>query len=610
MAQKITEALPHEVLGPQAQSVAHMLVERVAETPHADAFTFPAATAWETVSWQEFGDRVSVLAAGLLALGVSSENRVGILCNTRYEWILADMAVMRSGGATTTVYPTTLAEDVAYILADSDTQVVFAENAEQVDKLATVRDQMPSLRAVVVIDGEGDGDWVLSLGELEDRGRAHLKEHPGSVDEATYAIQPDHLATLIYTSGTTGRPKGVELLHRNWTYEGAAIQGMGLLSDRDIQYLWLPLSHSFGKMLLSAQLQLGFLTAVDGRIDKIVDNLALVRPTFMAGAPRIYEKVYARINQMQEAEGGVKKRIFDWAVGVGRRHIRGQVTGEPAGLGVGTQYKIADRLVFSKIRARLGGRIRYLVSGSAALAGEVQEWFNAAGLTLLEGYGLTETSAATSMTRPTSLAFGTIGHPLPGTEISIAADGEILVRGGGVMRGYHNKPEQTAEVFPGDGWFATGDIGEIDEAGRVKITDRKKDLIKTSGGKYIAPSLIEMRFKVLCPIASQMLVHANNRNFASALVALDPEALADWAAMKDITGKEYPQLTQDPAVRAFVQECIDQLNEGLNRWETIKKFTILGEDMTVEDGTLTPSMKLKRRAVEDRYQELLDGMYS
>lgn len=610
MAQQIAEALPHEVLGPQAQSVAHMLVERVEATPHHEAFTYPTATAWEAVTWQEFGSRVDLTAAGLLALGVGSEDRVGILSNTRYEWIVADMAIMRSGGATTTVYPTALPDEVAYVLSDSDTRVVFAEDAAQVERLTAVRDQLPDLRAVIAIDGGGDGDWVMSLEDLADRGRAHLKEHPGAVDEATHAIRPDQLATLIYTSGTTGQPKGVELLHSNWTYEGAAIQSLGILTDKDLQYLWLPLSHSFGKVLLAAQLQVGFPTAVDGRIDKIVDNLALVKPTFMAGAPRIYEKVYSRINQMQEAEGGVKKMIFDWAVGVGRQHIEAQVAGKSVNPLVLVQYQVADRLVFAKIRARLGGRIRYLVSGAAALPSEIQEWFNAAGLTLLEGYGLTETSAAACLSRPTNLAFGTIGNPLPRTEAMIAGDGEILLRGPGVMRAYHNKPEQTAEVFPGDGWFATGDIGEIDEAGRIKITDRKKDLVKTSGGKYLAPSHIESSFKVICPIASQMLVHADRRHHPSALIALDPEALADWAAMKDITGKDYAALTRDPTVHAFVEECVQQLNEGLNRWESVKKFTILDQDLTVEDGMLTPSMKLKRRAVEDKYAEVLDSMYA
>jgi long-chain acyl-CoA synthetase len=590
-------------------SVARLFYDRVAATPRAEAFRFPTETGWASVTWAQTGDIVKTMAAGLLALGIQPEQRVGIACATRVEWLYADLAIMCAGAAATTVYPSTGGEDVAYILADSDTRIIFAEDDVQIAKLRAQRDHLPDLLRVITFDGQADGEWVLSLADLQALGAKHLADHPSAVDEAVAAVRPEHLATLIYTSGTTGRPKGVELTHRCWTYEGATVEATGILSTEDLQYLWLPLSHSFGKVLEAVQLQIGFPTAVDGRIDKIVENLAVVRPTFMAGAPRIYEKVYAKVVQTVQEEGGIKFRLFTWAFGVGNQVSRAKLEGRSPSLAVQAQFAVADRLVLSKIRERLGGRIRYLVSGSAALSKDVATWFHAAGLLVLEGYGLTETSAATCMVRPDDPAFGVVGPPFAGTEIKLAEDGEILVRGPGVMRGYHNLPESTAEVLTADGWFATGDVGEIDEAGRVRITDRKKDLVKTSGGKYIAPQAIEVMFKAVCPLASQMIVHADRRNFATALVTLDPDALAQWGKAQGLTATDYPSLSGNPAVHAYVQSCVEELNGRLNRWETVKDFRILDHDLTVEGGELTPSLKVKRKVVETKYESLLDSMY-
>jgi long-chain acyl-CoA synthetase len=381
------------------------------------------------------------------------------------------------------------------------------------------------------------------------------------------------------------------------------------LSAGDLQYLWLPLSHAFGKMLEAVQLQIGFPTAVDGRMDKIVENLAIVRPTFMAGPPRIFEKIYAKVVQTAREEGGIKVKVFTWAFGVGNQVSRARIQGTKPGLAVRAQHALADRLVLSKVRHALGGRIRFLLSGSAALSKDIATWFHAAGLLVLEGYALTETSAAACMVLPGDPAFGVTGPPLVGTEIKIAGDGEILIRGPGVMRGYHHRPEATAEVLSADGWFATGDLGEIDQAGRVRIIDRKKDLVKTSGGKYIAPQAIEMMFKAFCPLASQMLVHADRRNYATALITLDPDALAQWGRAQGLTATSYAALTRNPAVRRFVQASINELNGRLNRWETVKDFRILDRDLTVEEGELTPSMKIKRKVVETNYEPLLDSMY-
>ena len=594
----------------EATSVAQMFYDRVAETPAAEAYRYPTDDGWESVTWGETGEKVRTYAAGLLALGILPEERVAIASSTRIEWIFADLAVACAGAATTTVYPTTGAEDVAYILADSGSRIVFAEDDVQVGKLRSERDRLPEVMRVVTFDGEADGDWVISFDDLLALGSRLLVDRPEVVDAAVAAVRPEHLATLIYTSGTTGRPKGVELPHRCWTYIGVGAEELDILSLDDVQYLWLPLSHSFGKMLEAVQLQIGFPTAVDGRMDKIVENLAVVKPTFMAGPPRIFEKVHAKIVQTVEEEGGLKAALFTWAFKVGDQVAQARLAGRSPGRLAQLQHALADRLVLAKVRDRLGGRIRFLISGSAALSPDVAAWFYAAGMLILEGYGLTETSAGACIVRPTDPVFGRVGPPIPGTDIRIAEDGEIFVHGPSVMRGYHNDPEATAEVLGADGWLATGDVGEIDLEGRLKITDRKKDLIKTSGGKYIAPQAIEVLFKAVCPLASQMLVHAEGRNYATALITLDAEALEQWGRAQGLPETEYAALTADPAVRDYVQKCVDEVNGRLNRWETIKAFRILDRDLSVESGELTPSMKVKRRLVETTYVHVLDSMYT
>ena len=608
-------------VGRRPASVGQMLMDRIAATPQREAFRYPVrgpdGETWRSLTWGEVGERVQAIAAGLLALGLRPEDRVAIVSETRVEWVLADLGIMCAGGATTTVYPSMQPDGVAYILADSGTRVVFAEDHAQRAKLRELRDRLPDLRTVVTFDDSADGadtapadgDAEIGLAELERRGRERLAADPAVVQDAVAAVGRESLATLIYTSGTTSRPKGVRLVHDNWTYEGAAIDELGLLRPDDVQYLWLPLSHSFGKVLLAAQLAVGFASAVDGRVDKIVDNLGEVRPTFMAGAPRVFEKVYARVEGLAAEEGGPRLWVFRWAVGVGRRVSRLQQQGRRPGALLATQHAVADRLVFSKIRARFGGRLRYFVSGSAPLSAEVAEWFHGAGMLILEGYGLTETSAGAFVNRPAQARFGTVGQPLPGVEVRIAEDGEVLLRGPGNMRGYHQLPEQTAETLDPDGWLHTGDIGELDGAGFLRVTDRKKDLIKTSGGKYVAPQPIEVQFTAICPMASHFVVHGDGRNYCTAVVALDPDELAAWARGHGVAGTDFATLAARDDVRATVAAAVKELNSRLNRWETIKDFRILDHDLTVEAGELTPSLKVRRRVVESRYRPLLDEMY-
>ena len=447
-------------------NVALQFLDRVSQSPRAEAFRYPEGEEWTSVTWAEAGEQVSRLAAGLLALGLEPEQRVGIASGTCYEWILADLAVMCAGGATTTVYPSTNAEDTAYILSDSECRVVFAEDDEQIAKLKDNRAELPHLAKVVTFTGTTDGDWVIGLDELGTLGDTYLAEHPGVIAKTAQAIGPDQLATLIYTSGTTGRPKGVRLRHRSWVYEGSAIQAQGILSEEDLEFRWLPMAHSFGKVLLSTQLAIGYPAAIDGRVDKIVDNLGIVRPTFMGAAPRIFEKAHARIVTMQAAEGGVEEAVFKWAFKVGLADSRVR-SARAAGRGLLLQAKhfVADAMVFGKVRQRFGGRVRFFISGAAALNQEIAEWFHAAGILILEGYGLTESSAGSFVNLPDHYKMGSVGLVFPGSEVRLGDGDEIQIKGPGVMDGYHNLPEETASTLTEDGWLRTGDKGALDADG-------------------------------------------------------------------------------------------------------------------------------------------------
>ncbi len=562
------EALLTELRRDGPPSFGAMFLARASRTPGDVAYRRPGADGepWRPQTWAETAQAVREIAAGLIALGLRPQERVAIVSGTRVAWIEADFAVMCAGGATTTVYPSSSADEVEHILTDSGSRFAFVEDGAH--------------RAVVAPHVE----QVISFEELDElraRGRDALAVDPELVDKATAAVRPDDLATLIYTSGTTGRPKGVRISHDAWVYQGLAIQAMGIVRPDDVGYLWLPLSHAFGKALLSCQLSVGFEFAVDGDVSRIVQRLAEVRPTIMPAVPRIFEKVYAAVNAA--AGGGLKGRLFAWAVRAGHRN------------------PLADRLVLARVRARFGGRMRYFISGASALSPDIAAWFGAIGLPVAEGYGLTESCATTIFNRPDDPEYGTVGRPLPGTRVRIAEDGEILLHGPGLMSGYHRRDSDDVLV---DGWLHTGDIGEITERGSLRITDRKKDLIKTSNGKYVAPQAVEARFKALCPLAGHIVVHGDNRKFITALIDLD----ADEAAKRP-GSDDYPAFVRSPDVVAEISHAVDELNAGLNSWETIKKFVILDHHLDMESGILTPSMKIRRRLAEDRYRSQLDSLY-
>ncbi|HHV22054.1 MAG TPA: long-chain fatty acid--CoA ligase [Propionibacterium sp.] len=599
-----------ELLADKARNVGEMLVKRADADPNRVAFKYPDANEdWQELTWDATREFAFDLAAAMLAVGLGPEDRVAIAAATRIEWILADLAIMCAGGATTTIYPSTQSDDVNFILADSGSRIAIVEDLAQLEKLQEHPEIVDGLLAIVLMDGDAPGERVHSWADFRQLGKEHRAAHPTLVNEVIESIEPERLSTLIYTSGTTGLPKGVRLDHEAWTYQGRAIEMMDLATPDDIQYLWLPLSHVFGKCLLSIQLQIGFTTAVDGRIDKIVDGLGIIKPTFMAGAPRIFEKVRARV--MVGNAAGLKSKIARWAFSVGKRSVPYRLEGRPLPGPLGLQYRIADKLVFSKLKARLGGNLRFMVSGSAKLSKQVQEWFYAAGILVVEGYGMTETSAVICVNHPSVPRLGTVGPPLAGSEFKIAEDGELLVRGPGVTRGYHNLPEFTDETII-DGWLHTGDIGELDNDGYLRIRDRKKDLMKTSGGKYVAPQKVEGTLVASCPYISQAVVTGDGRKHISALLVLDPDSLKGWSEHHDggkLKGLNYEELTQHDEVEVMLQRFVDNANSRLERWETVKRFKVLDHELTVDDGAVTPSLKIRRSRVEDSYADLIDSMY-
>lgn len=599
------------------RSVAEMFHHRIQSTPDAEAFSYRVEGRWIALNWKQVGARVRAIACGLHARGLVAEQRVAILSATRVEWVLADLGIDCAAGATTTIYPASTAEECAYILNDSASAYVFVENAAQLKKLESVRGELAHVKGVFTFDGASTPDgWAAPLATLEQDGTAWDAANPGRYEAIADSIQSGHLATLIYTSGTTGKPKGVELTNDCLVYEGEAVDALGIISPMDKQFLWLPLAHVFGKILEVVAIRIGVPTAIDGDTNRIPEHCGEVQPTFMGAPPRIFEKAYIKAVGNAREAGGAKLAIFNWAIGVGKEVSKlRQARKEPSGL-LALKFALADKLVFSKLKARFGGRVRFFISGAAALNREIAEFFHAADILILEGYGLTETSAASCVNVPTNFTFGTVGAPIPGTQVKIApepgypeGEGEICLKGRGVMRGYFNRPQETAEVLDAEGWFRTGDIGRM-EGASVKITDRKKDLIKTSGGKYIAPQELEGKLKARCTLLSQVLVHGEKRNFPTVLVTVAPETAESWAKQNQIAWEGYDAFVQHATVKKAVEDAVNALNAELPQYSKLKKWAILPRDLTVEDGDLTPSMKVKRKAVEAKYKDVLEGFYA
>ena len=592
---------------PQHKSLPALLRWRARVSPNADAFMFRNASgdAWVSATWEQFASRVEMVAAGLISLGVEAGDCVALAASTSYDWITVDFAVLSAGAVTTTIYPTSSPADIEHILDDSRARVVIAEGAGQLRPILAMAPRAEQLRYVVSFSPAADVPEMLTLQGLIDAGRTALGERPDLVRERVDAIDSHAFASILYTSGTTGRPKGVGETHGAWLSTIEALERCELYDTDDVHLLWLPLAHAFGKLLSVCGVRCGFVTAVDGAVDRISENLKEVRPTFMCSVPRVLEKVYAKAH-LEAASSPVKERLVEWAVATGRN----AVTHPRSGVLAGVRHRAADKLVLAKIRAVFGGRMRFFISGSAPLDPEIARWFSSVGIPVLEGYGLTESGAASTITRIGANRWGSVGQPIPGTQARIASDGEVLLRGPGLMQHYHKNEEATRETLSEDGWLHTGDIGKLDPDGTLYITDRKKNVFKTANGKYVAPSSIEARFMAVCPLAAQFVVIGESRRFVTALVVLDQSGLFAWAKEQGVDYRDFADLTRNERVRELVQGYVEELNASLNPWEQVKKFIISDRELTIEAGDLTPSMKLRRKVVESKFAEAIEEQYA
>jgi long-chain acyl-CoA synthetase len=571
-----------------------------------------AEGAWRDVSWRALGEEVREVGLGLMGLGRQPGEAVGILSQTRAEWVRADFAILSIGGVTIPVYPTYPSETLAYIVRDSEARTLFVEDEHQLAKALAAAPEMPSVETVVLIEGRvparagGSRLRVLDWESLRALGReARLQ---GGIEARLEAVKSTDLATIVYTSGTTGSPKGVVQTHGNHLAALDMIAGASGVREGDVHLLFLPLAHSFARMEGFLGVRLALTTAFAESIERLPENLREVSPDFVCSVPRVFEKVYARILSGAQTAPPLRRRIFRWALDVGHRASRLDRERQPLPAALGIQRILADRLVFSKLRAALGGRIRFCVSGGAPLAPEIAEFFHAAGILILEGYGLTETCPILASNHPGDFKFGTVGRPFPGIEVKIADDGEILARGPNIAQGYYRKREETAAAFHPGGWFHTGDVGAIDEDGYLRITDRKKDLIKTSGGSYVAPQHIENLLKG-DPFVSQALVEGDRRPYPVALITLNAEELAKLARERGLGDRPAAELVRHAAVIDRVRRAVDAANAHLASYAQVKRFAVLPDDFTQDGGELTPTLKVKRRDVRTKYADVIESMY-
>jgi long-chain acyl-CoA synthetase len=554
---------------------------------------------WRTRSFAEVADSVRELAKGLMALGVEKGDKVSILANTRPEWSYYDFAALSAGATVVPIYQTNSPEECQYVLHDSDAKVVIVEDEAQLEKVRAVRDTLPKLEHVVLMVG-GAGD-AISSADVVERGRA-LED---SAWTARYeSVSGDDVCTFIYTSGTTGPPKGCVISHANYRAMVDMVISEDILGSGDLVYLFLPLAHSFALLIQLGAFELGSTLAYWSRDPKlIIDDVAQVKPTYLPSVPRIFEKIYTRAT----AAEGAKKRILDWSIATGRKYRAAERDGRSPGFLLERRYALADKLALGKIRALFGGRVRLCATGAAPISPEILEFFWAAGILILEGYGMTETSTAATINRPHNYKFGTVGVPFPGCEVKIAADGEICVKGPNVFQGYHKKEDATRETLV-DGWLHTGDLGEIDGDGFVKITGRKKDIIITAGGKNITPANFEGDMKQHALI-SQCVMVGDRLPYLTALVTLDPEEAPEYARAHGLP-TDLAALAASPEIRAELERHMGEVNRKYAQVEQVKKLTILPHDLTQETGELTPTLKVKRSIVVDKYDAEIEAMYA
>jgi len=592
-----------EERGTKSATLADLLPRAAQLYGSAPAIQFKDGAEWVTRSFAEVEETVRKLALGLVDLGVAKGDKVSILANTRPEWTYFDFAALSIGGTVVPIYQTNSPEECQYVLENSDAKVVVVEDDEQLEKIRAVRDQLPLLEQIVRMTG--DSDDAISFDDLSSRGAAR---DSAEWEQRWKAVTPADICTFIYTSGTTGPPKGCVISHGNYRAMLDMVNETSVIEGEDVTYLYLPLAHSFALLIQLGSFDLGATIAYWERDPlKIMPNLAELKPTYFPSVPRIFEKIYTLATSSMEKEGGLKKAIFDWSIRVGGKMREAERSGRKPGFLLRKQYEFADKKVLSKIRGLFGGKLRLAVSGAAPISPEILRFFDAAGVLVLEGWGMTETSTAATISSPDDFKIGTIGKPFPGCEIKIAEDDEILVKGPNVFQGYYKNEDATRETIV-NGWLHTGDLGAIDEDGFIKITGRKKDIIITAGGKNITPANLENEIKQH-PLVSQCVVVGDRRPYLVALVTLDPEEAVAYAKEHELP-EDPAQLASNGAVREAIEAHLAKVNEKFARVEQVKKIAILPEDLSQENGELTPTLKVKRAVVADKHQGEIEQLYA
>jgi long-chain acyl-CoA synthetase len=592
-----------EERGTKSKTLADLLPRSAEKYGDAPAVRYKEGDEWRTRSFAEVGETVRDLSLGLIDLGIAKGDKVSILGNTRPEWTYFDFAALSAGAIVVPIYQTNSPEECQYVLENSDARVVIVEDDEQLEKIRAVRDRLPLLEQVIRMTGSSDD--AISFEDLAARG---ARRDAAEWQQRWDSVTAEDICTFIYTSGTTGPPKGCVISHGNYRAMLDMVNATSVIENEDLTYLYLPLAHSFALLIQLGSFDLGATIAYWERDPlKILPNLAELHPTYFPSVPRIFEKIYTTATSAMEKEGGLKKAIFNWAIGVGKKMRAVERSGEEPGFLLKRQYKFADEKVLSKIRGLFGGKLRLAVSGAAPINPDILSFFDAAGVLVLEGWGMTETSTAATISSEDDFKVGTIGKPFPGCEIRIADDGEILVKGPNVFQGYYKNEEATRETIV-DGWLHTGDIGEIDEDGFIKITGRKKDIIITAGGKNITPANLENEIKQH-PLVSQCVVVGDRRPYLVALVTLDPEECVAYAKENGLP--EDPEaLAANADVRAAIEAHVEKINEKFARVEQVKKIAILPQDLSQESGELTPTLKVKRAVVTAKHESEIEALYS
>ncbi len=562
---------------------------------------------YQNISTKELHDTVKFITLGLLSLGLKNSDKVSLLSETRYEWVFSDLSIIIAGGVTVPVYPTLIPEQIKFIIENSDSVMVIFSDLNQWKKLESIKDSLPNVRHYITFLEEAPSEEVIPLKKLIEIGKDYEKEYPQLFEQKLKEGNEEDLITIIYTSGTTGIPKGVMLCNRNLNSNVTAIKDILNLSEKDTTLSFLPLAHVLERMVTYAYLYFGCSVGYAESLDTVGENLLEIKPTIVVAVPRFFEKIYSRVMDNVLTSSPLRQKIFYWALRVGKEYGERILKKQNIPLGLKIKRAIADKLVYSKLRAKTGGRIRFFVSGGAPLSKEIAEFFFALGIKILEGYGLTETSPVVSVNTEEKLKFGSVGPVLPGVEVKIAEDGEILVRGPNVMMGYYKNEAETREVIK-DGWFHTGDIGKIDEDGFLYITDRKKELLVTSGGKNIAPQPIENLIKT-SPYVNQVVCIGDRRKFVSALVVPNWEKLEEYAKNSGILYSTRSDLTKNEEIINFMFNEIERVTPNLAPFEKIKKIALLENEFTIEGGEITPTLKVKRRVIDEKYKDIIDELY-